>query len=111
MSLPSSRAFELKTPDGSSEYAVSISDDDADGWLVKSLVVQRWNSPGSLLIVADIPQLPHWKNSPKPTKSQDCRVMKPAFIGRIIHKAIELGWDTAAKAGQFHMSLREHPVP
>lgn len=110
MSLLSSRVFELKTPDGSFEYVISIDDDDAGGWLVKSVVVHRWDHPGSLLIVADTPQLPHWKNSPKPPKSKDHRVIKPAFIGRVIHKAIKLGWDTAAKGGPYHLSLREHPV-
>lgn len=106
-SLPPYRSFDLEIPEGRFQYTITLDDDGGTGWLVKRITVVHGVN---MLIVQDIPQLPHWRNSPRPPKSKDHRLMKPAFIGRIIRKAIEAGWKFEEKTGQFTLSLREHPV-
>jgi len=110
MALPGYRLFEVTTPDGKFHYTITIGDDGASGWLVTRITIKDWCHGGPLLIVSDIPQLPHWRNSAKPPKSKDHRVIKPAFIGRIIRRAIDLGWSPKEGSGQFSLSLHEHPV-
>lgn len=110
MALPGYRSFELTTPEGVFHYAITIDDDGASGWLVTRITIKDWCGRGALLIVSDIPQLAHWQNSARPPKAKDHRVIKPAFIGRIIRKAIDLGWSPENGIGQFSLSLREHPV-
>lgn len=110
MALPRYRFSELSIPEGRFHYTITIGDDTASGWLVTRISIKHWCDSGPLLLVSEIPQLPHWRNSPRPPKSKDHRMIKPAFIGRIVRKAIDLGWNPKAGSGQFHLSLRDQDI-